>query len=298
MVRRGLLIIFATMWVANAQPARAQNVYYSTPLVSVTDSFYEWYGIDWNYRWRGPNSNFFFHRGGSQATIPPFGGFNPATAGRLGFSTQGANHAFSFGLTAAQGSHRTITSSTPSVTVSNGAIGSVRDVQMRPFVTGLIPVVGSGSGYRAPPPTLISPLKQRLARLNEESSRPAPRPTAEDDVIAPKDAPKDAPVAADLVLGPGTPSPELSLGTSSGSSARTASTAERGDISVAEIRQRREARSREAAEALGRLIEEARSAEAVGRFGAARVRYRQAAARADGEQRTALLEKLESLRDR
>lgn len=287
MIRRILLIMFVALWVSQMQTAVAQQVYVSTPLVNVNDSFYEWFGIDWGYRASGRNGNFFFNRGSSLGTRPPFGGYDPAAAARLGFASNG----FFFNLTAAQGSNRTITSTTPSVNLYNGAIGSVRDVQMRPFVTGLIPVVGSHSGYRVPAPTLISPLKERLARLRDEQTRQANQPPPA--AVTPAD---DGAALADLVLGPAKkPSAGLELVSHSGNSD---STAERGDISVAEIRRRQEIDAQEQADELSRLIEEAKGAEAIGRFGAARVRYRQAAARATGDLQRALLEKFESIRDR
>jgi hypothetical protein len=216
--------------------------------------------------------------------MPRFGGFDPASASRVGFSSGG----FFFNLIAAQGSNRSITSTTPSVNLTHGAFGSVRDVQLRPFVTGLIPVVGSRTGYRASPPVLTSPLKERLARLRNEQaqhSRQSVSPAA-----------NKASGALDLVLSPAKqPAVGLTLGSRAGSSD---STAERGDISVAEIRRRQTAFVEKESDELNRLIEAAKAAESVGRFGAARVRYRQAAAHATGDQQRALLERLEAIRDR
>jgi len=287
-------LAFAAALYAGEQFGSAQQVHVSAPLVNMSDSFYEWYGIDWGYQSRGRNSNFFFHRGGSQGTIPAFGGFDPASAGRLGFSHQGSNHGFFFNLAAAQGSNRTITSSTPSVTLSNGAVGSVRDVQMRPFVTGLIPVVGSASGSRVPPPTLISPLKERLARLRNEQAQGITPPPASKALPV-----NEAGAASDLKLKAAGDASDLILGGSGlGGSGQADSSAEYGDISVAEIRRRQAARLTEQADALEQLIADARAAEAVGRFGAARVRYRQAAARASGELKRELLSHLDSIRDR
>jgi len=291
MVRRMMLIVFAALLISHAPKAVAQQVYVSTPSINMSDSFYEWFGIDWGYHSRGRHGSFFFNRGSSQGTMPRFGGFDPASAARLGFSSGG----FSFNLTAAQGSNRSITSSTPSVTVMNGAVGSVRDVQLRPFVTGLIPVVGSRA--RVSPPVLISPLKERLARLRYERARRSQQtvtPVAVDAPVAVDSS--DASGIPDLVLGAAT---QTTLGLTLGSRVQNSgSTAERGDISVAEIRRRQAARAEEEADDLNRLIEEAKAAELVGRFGAARVRYRQAAARATGDQKRELLEKLETIRDR
>ncbi|MDP6554168.1 MAG: hypothetical protein QGF59_32285 [Pirellulaceae bacterium] len=290
MARRVLLTVFAAWLLWQAPAVVAQQVYVSTPSVNMSDSFYEWFGIDWGFQSRHRNGNFFFNRGSSQGTIPRFGGFDPASAARLGFTHQGANNGFFFNLTAAQGSNRTITSTTPSVTLSNGAVGSVRDVQMRPFVVGLIPVVGSPPGFGVSPPMLISPLKERLARLRDEQTRQTQRK------VAPDASPSNDTVGTpDLVLGAAKKSAGLTLGSRAG---KSASTAERGDISVAEIRRRQAARAEAEADDLDRMIEEAKAAELVGRFGAARVRYRQAAAHATGDLRRGLLEKLETIHDR
>ncbi len=293
MVRRMLLTVFAALLIWQVPPALAQQVYVSTPSINTSGSFYEWFGVDWGYRSRGRHGNFYFNRGSSQGTMPRFGGFDPAAAAGLGFSSGG----FFFNLRAAQGSHRSITSTTPSVNVMNGAVGSVRDVQLRPFVTGLIPVVGSRYGARVSPPVLISPLKERLARLRNEQARQT-RQTATPVAVDRPDAfdSSDATELPELVLGA---VKKQTVGPTFASRAGSAgSTAERGDVSVAEIRRRQAARLDEEAEDLNRLIEEAHAAELVGRFGAARVRYRQAAADATGEQKRELLEKLESIRDR
>lgn len=70
------------------------------------------------------------------------------------------------------------------------------------------------------------------------------------------------------------------------------SSAERADLSVAEIKARRsEARQAQQAEAL-RYFERGRTAEANGKFGVAAIYYRQAATRASGELRTAAVNRL------
>ena len=73
------------------------------------------------------------------------------------------------------------------------------------------------------------------------------------------------------------------------------SSAERGDISVAEIRQQQAREVQAEQQKLQLLIEEAQTAERVGRYGAARVRYKQAALLAEGELRKTLLAKHASL---
>jgi hypothetical protein len=72
-------------------------------------------------------------------------------------------------------------------------------------------------------------------------------------------------------------------------SARLDSSAERGEISVAEIRRLQAVEDAQRRQELEQLIAEGREAESQGRMSIARVRYRQAAARAEGEQRQQLL---------
>jgi hypothetical protein len=162
--------------------------------------------------------------------------------------------------------------SAPTITVPNGGVGFIQDATIRPFVTGLIPVVG---GYYA------SPLEERLDRWRHERTTGSRRASPEVAASAERANVTDGSDALVLKAAP-TPS----------------STAETGDVSLAEIRrsQARDA-TNERAE-LHRLIAEAREAEQSAHYGAARVRYRSAAARARGPLKDQLLSKLRSLQDK
>ena len=112
-------------------------------------------GVDFDYNGNGFN----FNQGSFDSAIPPFGNFDPNTVGRFGFRNGGASFNFAFG----QGSDRSIVSQTPTVVVPNGGFGSVTDQTFRPFVTGVVPVIGGGgamipivSGF--PPGTLPIPM--------------------------------------------------------------------------------------------------------------------------------------------
>lgn len=82
---------------------------------------------------------------------------------------------FNFG--AAQGSSRNLSATAGSLTVTNGVPGFFAATTQRPFVTGLIPVVGDYGGGIAPvfgPAALMQPptnrtsvVRERINRLNE-----------------------------------------------------------------------------------------------------------------------------------
>ncbi len=259
----------------DARTGQAQQVYGSTPLVGASDSFYESFGIDWGFSRRWRNGYMFFNRGGANTSVPPFGGYNPNSDARFGWGTRGNNGSAYFNLHAGQGSNRTITSAAPSLMFSNGAVGSFQNVSVRPFVTGLVPVVGDMA---------VSPVEERLERLREQAAAQTPGAPAPSD--------------AELLLGSATRQDGDRAALPSSAMKSTRSSAERGDISLAEIRrQQKELAPPDAAAELERLIQTAQLAEASGRWGAARIRYRQAADKASGELRQELLSKLDRLKD-
>ncbi|HRX79173.1 MAG: hypothetical protein H6821_12910 [Planctomycetaceae bacterium] len=250
----------------------AQQVYSTAPLVNYSDSYYESFGTDWGFSHRSRNGYMFFNRGGANTAIPAFGGYDPNAVARFGVGSRGSNGSFYFNAWAGQGSNRSVTSTAPGLMLQNGGQGFVQDISVRPFVTGLIPVVGNRS---------VSPVEERLERLRQEAA-----------LANPNSQPSDAEL---LLANPEEQS--LSINQSA-TSTPGRSSAERGDISLAEIRRLQAARpTSDPAEELNQLIESAQFAEASGRSGAARIRYQQAAAKASGELKRALLAKYESLLD-
>ncbi|MCA9122605.1 MAG: hypothetical protein H6822_26085 [Planctomycetaceae bacterium] len=267
---RAAVVVFCTFGTLSL--CVAQQVYTTAPLVTSSDSYYESIGTDWGFTHRGRNGYVFFNRGGSNSGIPTVGGYDPNAAGRIGVGTRSGNNSFYFNAWAGQGSNRSVTSTAPGLMLRNGGQGFVQDISVSPFVTSLIPVVGDRP---------ISPVEERLTRLRQESAFTNPN---------------SSPTDSQLLLGttadekPASPATSPSIPFSRGSSA------ERGDISLAEIRSRQASQpSVDPADEVNQLIETARLAEASGRLGAARIRYQQAAAKATGELQEALVAKYNSL---
>ena len=122
---------------ANAQ----QNVNIQTPYQTMNDSFYEYIGTSWGFAQSGRNGGFFFNNGGF-GPPPPFGGYD-GSGSTFGFGGKG----FRFNMIAAQGSSRSYTATAPSVTMIPGTYGSVQQMGFRPFVTGIVPIVGGNYGH-------------------------------------------------------------------------------------------------------------------------------------------------------
>lgn len=186
----GLVVGIGTLADVEAQ---SPQVHVSAPYQGINDSFYEMYGTRWFLNRAGPNGNFFANFGGG--AIPPFGGFDPNSGARLGVGGRAFNTGFGFNFVASQGSSRSIVSSTPSVTFMAPGGGSFRSQSFRPFVTGIIPVVGDG-GLQAVPPLWVDPTyvnglrrlqqmreakRQQQFRELEEQVRQRPPPSQQND---------------------------------------------------------------------------------------------------------------------
>jgi hypothetical protein len=289
MVRATLLVSVGAAFasVAWASLAVAQQVNLGTPQNNAGDSFFESVGVSWGFNLNGgpatgrpgsSSSSMFFNFGGTGAgggAAPAFGGFDPSASARTGFLINGSNGSAFFNLSAGQGNSSSISSQTPSVTIPNGGTGFFFDGTIVPFVIGVVPVVGAYSpmsSYAAAQPQSV--LAERLARLQQTdpsltrvSSAAAPRPASD---------------------------PPLTL-------ARPSS-AQRGDLSVAEIRRQRAAASAQQLQQhhdeIARLVAQARDAEQAGKPAVASIFYRQAAQAAEGKLRQQLLGRSESLRSR
>ncbi|HND50964.1 MAG TPA: hypothetical protein PLV92_01155, partial [Pirellulaceae bacterium] len=212
-------------------------------------------------------------------------------------------------------SNRSMITHAPVLTMPNGGFGSVSDSSYLPFVTGIVPVVGDGSrfgvGPVGPPPVrTMSPLAERLRRLEQGERggvRPIVRPRgagSSSSTIATVSA--NSPLTAGPAIGTAAARPNssgdasLALnggsgGRSSGGGASIVSTAERGDLSVAEIRRQQAAADEALAKEITDLIAEARQLEEAGRPGQARIYYQRAATRATGDQLRELKTKIAEL---
>jgi hypothetical protein len=120
-----------------ATTSRAQQVTGGVPFQSFGAGYSQSTGINWSLG--GPN---WFANTNNQV-VPPFGPSlaNTGTSGGFGFGGNGFSGGLSFNF--AQGSNRSIVSAAPSMTTTSGYPGSFFSGEVRPFVTGLTPIVGS-----------------------------------------------------------------------------------------------------------------------------------------------------------
>jgi hypothetical protein len=263
---RGVPYFFACASLLVASTALAQYSAIATPLHNVGATYRERIGVGF-----GGNigNNVFFNNGGAGGALPPFGGGNAGGGANFGFGLRGSGVNLNFGINAESGYDANISSVTPSVTVGNGGTGAIFSGQQRPFVTGLVPMVGSfapGMGYTMMEPRVISPLAERVERLNAAGGYSAStRPVRQQ--AAPASAPR-----------------------------RNISTAERGDLSLAEIRAQQAGQIDTKQAELEALLEAARLREEAGEIGQALIDYGRAASRAEGVQREEIRAKMSALR--
>ncbi len=157
----GSLVFVFVAWSISGS-VYSQNINVSTPFHSFNDSFFESFGVNFGFNIPGGSGNgsrvvglspfgqltpnLVFAQQGA-GVIPQFGGYNPNAGGQLNFSGNG----FSLGLNFAQGNTRSSVSNVPSMTVQNGFGGDMFSGQVRPFVTGVIPIIGANANLLPPP---------------------------------------------------------------------------------------------------------------------------------------------------
>ncbi|MEM8680583.1 MAG: hypothetical protein AAGF97_14645 [Planctomycetota bacterium] len=162
-------------------------------------------------------------------------------------------------FSAVQGSNRTLAGQSASLTLTPGVPGYIFDGQWRPFVTGVVPVVGSAvyvpvvaNPVFVPPvpttPVMISPLSRSIQRLQAGERPPPPRTASRSRSEAPPRASHGPPP--------------------------TLSSAARGDVSLRVIRANQPPPPAQASDE--RLVQEAAQAEQAGKLYAARQLLRQA----------------------
>jgi hypothetical protein len=273
----------------------AQQVQITTPYHTLNDSFYENFGVGWGLA-PNPNRNFYFSGIPSNSTPPPFGGYDPSADARLGFRIG----PFNFDMLAGQGNNRSHVMQAPTVVIPNGGTGYFSDTSQRPFVTGVVPVVGNALMAPAmpmPAPYVTSPLQQRLEQLQWERERLAAG-AEEDAAVGGRGVGAElpaAPEAAPLVIKRG--EVQRAAPSDGGTAGSATSTANHGDLSLAEIRRQQAAEDAAARDELETLIEKAHAKEQLGNLGLAKIYYQQAASRAEGELKQQLLQKIRSLGD-
>lgn len=138
----------------------AQMVTTQSPLQGNSSSFYEHSHVGWSVH----NPHYFMNFNGGGGA-PPFGGYQPNAGLHGGFGLN--NTAFDFGF--GQGASVNSVSATPVLTTTNGFPGYLFIGSERPFVTGVVPVVGGG--FASVPP--MGPLASRVAtgQLRTEQGR-------------------------------------------------------------------------------------------------------------------------------
>ena len=273
----GLVLVAITSHPASSH---AQQVVISSPFHNIQDGFYEHIGFDMGYSNIGPRGGWFFDFNSMNGAVPPFGGWAGGGA-RFGFGLRNGNSRFNFNMVLAQGNTRSMTMVAPSITVPNGYGGSIFSGSLRPFVTGIVPVVGQG--WSVQPVIPFRPnyddLREKLRRINDLE-----RGSAQTNTDTPRDPQEREP---DLVLG----SPD-----NPPAAQRFSSSADRGDESLAAIRRQLENEDRKQLAEAYELIIEGQQAELSGKKGVARIFYRQAANRCQGELQKKLLLHCERLK--
>lgn len=286
----------ALIGASSNERAAGQQVQVSAPFQRLHEGFYENFGFGGITAGRsGRGGGWHLNTGPAGMAPPPFGGHDPAADARFGMRF-GGPLGLGFNGVAGQGMTRSNTVTVPTVVVPNGGTGYIFDGSLRPFVTGIVPVVGSapvGPMLPMAPQAPFSPLAERLSRLPQQS--PA-APSAHRAQVAP--VPHPAADDAPLVLGanqaqaaraaaaqPIAPRPR----------AVADSTANHGDLSVAEIRRQQAVEDAARIDEIQVRIEKARGFEEAGKPGLAKIYYQQAATRADGELKQQLLAKIQAL---
>jgi len=276
--------VFRSVWAAvllgGAFPVAAQppQVATSVPSPRMSEGFFERTGVAWGARGRGWHVSF----GSGPAGFSPIGPQGAGGGAALSWAGRGGY----FNLFAEQGSYRGLSSTAPSLTVTDGLPGSFRYGVMRPFVVGYVPVVATYGAAPGPPAGDIwayTPAAAVLARYRQleaesaegESHTRTARATRLRQAIGAGGKPTAAAAPGAMA--------DAALEPAIRHDAPRASSAARAVPSVARARalhaEEKAARRHEAEDYFRRGAE----AEAAGKRSAACAYYRLAAARADGD---------------
>ena len=150
-----------TLVLSLTAPSFSQNINVTTPFQSVSDSYFENFGVNFGFSIPGgrghgsrgvglsptgrltPNLTFSQNLGGG---VPGGGGIGGG--GQMNFGSQGGGGGFSMGLGLAQASGRTNTTTAVSLTTMNGAPANIASGAFVPFTTGFVPVLGQAQFNR------------------------------------------------------------------------------------------------------------------------------------------------------
>ena len=275
------LLVFG--WLAGSSTAQLINL--QTPIQNTSDSFFESTGTSGSFV--NNDGTFFFNFGGGGNVVPPFGGFDPNSQATVGFRRQGSEGSFNLNFSFAQGSSRTNSVTTPSLTLSNGGTGSIINSTFRPFVTSVVPVLGNNvrgfvpvvSGFPSLPNpasqvTYTNPLIQKVQRLRTE------KPVESPGLRALRERAKAERAAKSPVV----PSP--------------ASSASYGDLSVAEIRASHAVEADTVSPKVAESITKADEFSKEGKLTLARYHYKYALKRAPESRKSELSKKLDLVEEK
>lgn len=146
-----------------AQRGDAQRIGQGISSQSGTDSFSETGSVSGMFE--GPNG--FFQFGGSAPPFAPLGGqgfSGGGISGGVGFGESGFSGNLNFHF--AQGASHSITSRSAGVTTMDGYPGGIHAQTIRPFVTGLVPIVSSAATSHAE----VAQNRRQLAKLRESQA--------------------------------------------------------------------------------------------------------------------------------
>lgn len=287
--------------------APAQQVTVTTPFHAVNDSFFEQFGTHWGFNYKGLNFSF----GGPNMGMPQFGNFDPNAGISGGFGVQGGDFNGFFSFAAGQGYRQSLVSQAPSVTLTNGYPGSISDTSQSPFVVGVIPVVGGFvEGFPLAPRPLytmgypIPPMGRQFQMAPQGDSRVRAMMRQ----IAAEHAARAGDGSNDLLAGlpgggagggpapPRVPAPAVRSDPSFQKlAAAQSSSAGRAVPSVAEARRMHELEKATQNDEARVYYEKALGAEEGGKPGLAKVYYKMAVKRANGELRSRILARLKAL---
>ncbi len=273
----------------------AQQVTTTTPFHSSSTSFFEQIGTQWGGS--GPNFNFQF--GGAGMGQPPFGNPDPAAGIRSGWAWRSGPWSGNFNFMAAQGSRSSMVSQAPSITLPQGVTGYFSDTSQSPFVISYIPVVGGAPNIpfatQVAPPAGFGVPYSGVGPATQEGGNPRVqamlRARAEGEPL-PERAPRRNPAPRSE---PSRPEPAQPERAPAAAPPVQASAAAAAAPSVAEARRMHQQEQATMNQEAMQLFERGITAEESGKPGVARIYYRMAAKRAEGEARRQIETRLRGL---
>lgn len=287
------------MVLGDINRADAQQATVTSPMRSTQSSFFEQTGAAWSLQ----GKNWFATSGNMGLATPQFGGYQPGAGLSSGWAHNRGDLTSRFGFSASQGSQRSFTGQSGSVTVLNGATGYVSDTSQSPFVMGFVPVVGAYVPIvpmTAPPVSATPPAWQRSPELQQalgqiKASREGSANTPAVDAPQNAQVPAKRPAQDDLTFVPGKRNAaEGGLAGSAGSGSLRSS----AEVAVPSVAQARRLHAAEQggdrAKALADL-QRGTFAEKDGRLGVAKAYYQNALGNAPNDLKAEIRRRIESL---